>query len=103
MRFRWMVGRLCSYRNIRGLITVRTALVQRFKALLSVTNPELVQFCQERHLPPAGCSWFVESIRPQRIWPAAMAWPWRICPMSELCAQRYSGQQQSAQWPRFYR
>jgi transposase len=40
-------GRVVFYRNIRGLIHGRTALVQRFKTLLSSTNPELVQFCHD--------------------------------------------------------
>jgi len=35
-------GRVVFYRNIRGLIHGRTALVQRYKTLLSSTNPELV-------------------------------------------------------------
>jgi transposase len=40
-------GRVVFYRNIRGLINGRTALVQRFKALLSSTNPEMVQYCHD--------------------------------------------------------
>lgn len=40
-------GRVLFYRNIRGLINGRTALVQRFKSLQSSTNPELVQFCHD--------------------------------------------------------
>jgi len=40
-------GRVVFYRNIRGLIHSRTALVQRFKTLLSSTNPELVQYCHD--------------------------------------------------------
>lgn len=38
-------GRVTFYRNIRGLIEQRTILKQRFLALLSAANPELVQFC----------------------------------------------------------
>jgi len=40
-------GRVVFYRNIRGLIHGRTALVQRYKTLLSSTNPELVQFSHD--------------------------------------------------------
>lgn len=40
-------GKVVFYRNIRGLIHGRTAMVQRFKTLLSSTNPELVQFCRD--------------------------------------------------------
>lgn len=40
-------GRVVFYRNIRGLIVGRTALVQRFKTLLSSASPELVQFCHD--------------------------------------------------------
>lgn len=38
-------GLVVFYRNIRGLIEQRATLRQRFQALLSSANPELVQFC----------------------------------------------------------
>ena len=38
-------GRVVFYRTIRGLIDQRKVVRQRFHALLSATNPELVQYC----------------------------------------------------------
>lgn len=38
-------GRVVFYRNIRGLIQQRMVLSQRFQALLSAANPELVAYC----------------------------------------------------------
>ena len=38
-------GRVVFYRNIRGLIEQRAILRQRFQALLSSANPELVPYC----------------------------------------------------------
>lgn len=57
-------GRVLFYRNIRGLIDQRKTLRQRFQAVLSSVNPELVQFCNSgipewvlqvcRHYPTAA-------------------------------------------------
>jgi transposase len=40
-------GRTLFYRNIRGLIDQRVVMRQRFQALLSSVQPELVQFCSD--------------------------------------------------------